>query len=165
VTTLDDYRVLVTELGQGSDLYDDLIEGLEAEDYRAVETSVDDLDALANPFTDWYDAVVVSMDDARDVDYDGDVLDDAHLVLEGVTPLWQPDHIDAAYNTADRVEDVGRSLHRDEWQAHAGVGEEIAGLLDDQRPGSVTDEELRELLMGRYGRIGAALADGVDRPD
>lgn len=154
----DTYRVLVTKLGSGSDQYDDLLDDLEADGYSTVETTIDGLDALANPVMDWYDAVVVSMDDARDVDYDGTVLDDKHLVLEGVTPLRQPDHIDAAYNTADRVDDVLRSVRRDEWQAHDGVGREIAALLDDQRPADMTDAQLEETLTGEYGTAGAGLA-------
>lgn len=161
----DTYRVLVTQLEAGSDQYDDLIDGLETDDYQTVETMVDGLDALANPVMDWYDAVVVSMDDAHDVDYDGTVLDDKHVVLEGVTPLRQPDHIDASYNTADRVDEVVRSLRRDEWQDRDGVGETLAALLDDQRPDEMTSEQIEDTLIAEYGAAGTGLASQISIED
>lgn len=158
----DQYRVLVTELEDGSDQFDELYDRIADDSYWCTRTTVDGLDALDNPVMDWYDAIVVSMDDARSVEYDGDTLEDKYVVLEGVTPLRRPDHIDASYNTADRVDRVMASLRRDEWQQYDGVGDEIAGLLDGERPNAVDDDELEERLTAGYGDLAPMLASRIE---
>lgn len=158
----DEYRVLVTELEDGSDTVDEVYDRIAEESYWTTRTTVDDLDALDNPVMDWYDAIVVSMDDARSVEYDGTTLDDKHIILEGVTPLRQPDHIDASYNTADRVEKVMDSLRRDEWQQYDGVGKNLAGMLEDQRPAAMDDEDLEDRLTEEYDDLAPMLASGID---
>jgi hypothetical protein len=158
----DEYRVLVTELDHGSDQFDELYDRIADDSYWCTRTTVDGLDALDNPVMDWYDAIVVSMDDARSVEYDGDTLEDKHVVLEGVTPLRQPDHIDASYNTADRVDEVMASLRRDEWQQYNGVGDEIAGLLDRKRPEAMDDDQLEDRLTAEYGDLAPMLAARID---
>ncbi len=158
----DDYRVLVTELENGSEAVDAVYDRIAEDSYWTTRTTVDDLDALDNPVMDWYDAIVVSMDDAKSVAYDGTTLDNKHVILEGVTPLRQPDHIDASYNTADRVDKVMDALRQDEWQQYDGVEESLAGLLADQRPAAMDEEDLEDRLSDEYGDLAPMLAARID---
>ncbi|MDY6778491.1 MAG: hypothetical protein SVU32_07530 [Candidatus Nanohaloarchaea archaeon] len=158
---MDEYRVMLAELEHGSDQVDELEQRLD-EEYSTVRSTITELDDVANLVMDWYDAFVFSMDDARDVTYDGELLDGKHVVLEGVTPLRQPDHIDESYNTADRLDDVLASVRRDEWQQYDGIGDELAALLDDQRPVDVDEDYVEEAVTEAYSEVGGMLVEGIE---
>lgn len=158
----DAYRVLVAELEQGSDRVGALTGALVRDGYTVDGARVGEVDDVAGCRAGLYDAVVLSMDDAHDVSYDGDVLDDRHVVLEGVTPLRQPGYVDAAYNTADRVERTVASIRRDEWTQVDGVGADIAAALDGARPGDTTGDDIDRLLSDAYGDAAPMLAERID---
>jgi len=69
----------------------------------------------------------------------------------------RPDQIDESYDTADRVDDIMRSLRRHEWQQVDSVGEELTRLLDDRRPGEIDDDHLDSILGAAVVFLGAYL--------
>ncbi|MDY6778897.1 MAG: hypothetical protein SVU32_09605, partial [Candidatus Nanohaloarchaea archaeon] len=119
-------------------------------------------ETLDNPVMDWYDTFIVSMDDAHDVRYSDGLMQDRHIILEGVTPLHQPGHIDESYNTARRTENVTRAVRRAEWRQYDGVGDEIAPLLEDRRPTETSPEAVEEALEEAYPRVGPMFAGRID---